>query len=71
MIQDQAHNLGKIATIKDGAFLVHVRILDIKKEYGHLRYKVEPVAGTGQAWVQNIEIPQSDTINDQEKYHAA
>lgn len=29
-------------------------VIDAKQEYGHTRLQIEPVAGTGQAWV-NLE----------------
>jgi len=48
--------VGKIAQIPlwDGAFL-DVRLLDAKVSYGKARFLVEPLAGSGSAWVQNIQ----------------
>lgn len=47
---------GKLGTIELGKFLMRVRILNAKNEYGRLRLLVEPLEGTGQNWVQNVII---------------
>lgn len=31
-----------------------VKIKDVKNSYGNIRFLVEPVSGTGSAWVENI-----------------
>ena len=31
-----------------------VKVKDVRNFYGHIRLLVEPVAGTGSAWVENI-----------------
>lgn len=35
---------------------VVVQILDVKFSYGTYRYKVTPIEGTGQIWVQKLTI---------------
>lgn len=49
-------SVGKTATIVFKEFTFEVRILDHKLQYGRDRYLVTPVSGSGQMWVQNIEI---------------
>lgn len=44
----------KRGTIEYKGMRMAVRILDRKNSYGRQRYKVEPVAGSGTAWVENI-----------------
>ena len=38
------------------AIQVECEILDYKWRFGHSRYLVSPVSGSGQIWVQDIEI---------------
>lgn len=30
-----------------------VKILDVKQAYGNIRFLIEPVAGSGSAWIQD------------------
>lgn len=48
--------VGKVGTIYCNEMQVEVKVLDIKKTYGRLRYLVTPVAGSGQVWVENINF---------------
>jgi len=45
---------GKTGHITLGKFMVNVRVLNAKNEYGRLRLLVEPISGVGQNWVQNV-----------------
>lgn len=33
---------------------VEVKVLDLKNQYGVIRYKVTPVKGSGEVWVETI-----------------
>lgn len=47
---------GKIGRIKIGYknAWYNVRVLNVKKEYGNLRFFVEPIDGEGQFWTQKV-----------------
>jgi len=38
--------IGMPGTINQGGLNVHIRITDVKKSYGNVRYLVTPVSGT-------------------------
>ena len=46
--------IGSTAYIVAGGLKVAVRIVDAKECWGKTRYLVEPVTGSGSAWVENI-----------------
>lgn len=52
--------IGLSAPWQVGALQIHVRILDCKRAYGHTRYLIQPVAGTGQQWIQDGLILPTD-----------
>lgn len=39
-----------------GSVHVEVRIKDIKVSWGHSRFLIEPVAGQGELWVENLQM---------------
>lgn len=50
-------NIGKTATLRTGDGLgVEVRILDATTAYGNVRYKVAPLAGSGEAVVDAARL---------------
>lgn len=50
-------NIGKTATLRTAEGLgVEVKITDANLVYGNVRYKVEPVAGTGEAVVDAARL---------------
>ncbi len=49
-------NIGKTGTIILESLSIKVRIIDFKQSFGNYRYKVEPISGTGNIWVQNITV---------------
>jgi hypothetical protein len=62
--QELAANLGKRAllTVSGSALSFEVEILDARKRYGNLDYKVRPIAGQGETWHQShaltiLDIP--------------
>lgn len=48
--------VGKIALVKLSGLDVEVKIVDIKKVYGKLRYEIVPCAGVGATWVENLTL---------------
>ena len=48
---EQYKLIGMPGTINQGGLNVHIRITDVKKSYGNVRYLVTPVSGTGSVWV--------------------
>ena len=47
-------HIDKPATIKCGDLTIDVIVRDFKQSYGNDRWLVEPIAGTGRAWVETI-----------------
>jgi len=61
-MKENLARIGQIATTKTDKFeSVEVEILLFKKAYGRTRWLVKPVAGSGEAWVENVEF-----INDEQ-----
>ena len=56
--QELSTNIGKTATLKVAgtSLSFSVVILDARKRYGNLDYKVKPVAGDGEAWHQSTAL---------------
>lgn len=48
--------VGKKATINCMGLVVEVNITDVKIAYGQERYKVTPVAGKGEVWVEKVML---------------
>lgn len=48
--------VGKIGTIFAKGLTIEVNIMDVKEAYGNVRYKVTPVAGSGEVWVENVTL---------------
>ena len=49
-------NVGKEAIMREGDFLIRMRVLDVKQAYGHTDYKVTPVTGSGEKWVRETRL---------------
>lgn len=43
--------IGAIVAVWEKGFSWHAKVFDIKEAYGNVRYLVEPVAGSGQIWI--------------------
>jgi len=56
--QELSANIGKTATLNVAGtpLSFSVVILDARKRYGNLDYKVKPVAGEGEAWHQSTAL---------------
>ena len=46
--------VGTFASIYLGGLDVIVKITDYKEAWGKIRWEVEPVAGDGRIWVENV-----------------
>lgn len=56
-LSDYAPYIGKIARLHYHPVMpFDVKILDVKQSYGNIRFLVEPVSGSGQAWVQDNNL---------------
>lgn len=54
-MKEQLEKIGKEAVITtEHGLSFNVRVIDYKNSYGRDRWRVEPVAGKGSAWVENI-----------------
>ena len=54
-MKEKLQKIGTIVTIQGvGTIMVQVKIVDFKNSYGRDRWLVEPVSGTGNAWVEKI-----------------
>ena len=60
--QEMAQILGRIGEIRIAGITVHVRVIDVKMAYGVPRYQVEPLAGSGNTWVQDITLLDLPTV---------
>lgn len=56
--QELSTNIGKTATLRVAgtSLAFQVTIMDARKRYGNLDYKVRPVAGDGEAWHQSTAV---------------
>lgn len=56
--QELSANIGKTATLKVAgtSLAFEVTVMDARKRYGNLDYKVKPVAGGGEAWHQSTAL---------------
>lgn len=51
-----AKTIGKRGTIEMGGLLVEVEVINYKQAYGKDRWEVNPIAGSGKIWVENVRI---------------
>lgn len=63
-VKQAAEYIGKTVTVRLESLAVACKVLDVKQAYGNWRLLVEPVAGSGQQWVDvsrvhflNVEVP--------------
>jgi hypothetical protein len=55
-VAEMAQVIGKVADLRIESFQIKIRILDVKVSYGNTRYLVKPVAGSGEAWVDESRV---------------
>ncbi len=48
--------VGKTATITIIGLTVRVKIINIKNSWGHLRYLITPIEGSGESWVESVTL---------------
>lgn len=54
MITQFSHLIGAQGSITVGELHIDVRVLDVKQSYGKVRYLVQPIAGSGQQWMEQV-----------------
>jgi hypothetical protein len=56
--EELRENIGKtgMLTVSGTALKFSVLILDARSRYGHLDYKVRPIAGDGEQWHQSDSV---------------
>ena len=61
--QELKENIGKqgLLSVTGTALKIGVTILDARSRYGHLDYKVTPIAGAGETWHASTAIKILDT----------
>lgn len=52
--KEAAGIIGKVGAVVLGGLTVYVEIMDVKTEWGKVRYQVKPVEGSGSAWVETV-----------------
>lgn len=53
-MKEKIQMIGKKAIIQDQYFQVECEIKDYKSSYGKDRWLVSPIAGKGEAWIENL-----------------
>lgn len=43
-----------------GSIQIRVRVIDARQIFGRLELKITPLAGSGEAWAQNVEMDKKD-----------
>ncbi len=56
MITQYSHLIGVQGIITIGSLHIDVRVLDVKQSYGKTRYLVQPIAGSGQQWMEQVNV---------------
>lgn len=53
-VREQAQLIGRTGFIRYGStsMTIEVTVTDVKEAYGKTRVRVEPIVGTGHAWVE-------------------
>ncbi len=54
--KDSQFLLNKEATYRINGLQVRVKIVDVKLSYGQTRFLIQPVAGTGEVWVDQSSV---------------
>ena len=55
-MKELLQNIGKEASVNIGELKVSVKILDVKMSYGKTRFLITPLSGSGEVWIENIEL---------------
>ena len=49
-------NIGRVAVMRDGEFLIRMTVKAARHSYGHRDYLITPVAGSGEKWVRETRL---------------
>ena len=54
--------IGQIVNVRVEAFTIPMTVKDVKSSYGNIRLEVEPLSGTGRAWIElsRVAIPSTE-----------
>lgn len=55
---------GKRGSVDVEGLLVDVHVTDARTRYGHLDLLVEPVAGTGERWLEHHNVSLGETVEE-------
>ena len=55
-VQTLATNIGKRGWVNLGDIRIRITIRDVGYAYGHVRYFIEPIAGSGSGWVDAKKV---------------
>lgn len=55
-MKEYLEKIGKEGEINLNGLTVRVKIQDVKRSYGKIRYHVTPVTGSGDIWTENVVI---------------
>jgi len=58
-MKNELDKVGKVIRMNAKGMIIDVTILDVKFVFGRYAYLVTPVAGTGEAWIDNRSIYQN------------
>ena len=53
--KDKAQSIGKKGIIDVGRLKIEVEVQDYKHSYGHDRWLVSPLSGSGEIWVEKVD----------------
>lgn len=51
-----AKTIGKRGYVQFGTLEIEVEVVNYKQSYGKDRWQVKPVAGKGEAWVEEVKL---------------
>lgn len=54
-VQTAPFKINQVGIISIGGLEVEVMLQDIKERWGHTRFLVSPVSGSGQVWVEQFK----------------
>lgn len=56
MLAEVQKYVGKKASVNLNGLLVDVKVVDVAVKFGHLRYKITPVSGSQEIWVESVTL---------------
>ena len=54
--------VGQVVQVRVESFTIPMTVKDVKSSYGNIRLEVEPLSGTGRAWIElsRVAIPSAE-----------